>query len=391
MSHQLFEQRTAQTLDELRQKGTLKRLRHVTSPMGPTVQLEDAGEAIVLCANNYLGLANHPEVVEASMNALHRYGAGTASVRFICGTFDAHRELEQKLASLSGTQSALTYVSCWNANEAAIATAVGPNDVLLSDELNHASIIDSCRLSRPLKRSVFKHRDLNDLRAKLEDAAKDAEIIWVITDGVFSMEGSVADLKATLELCREFNAMLVVDDSHGVGAVGPTGKGTAEYCGVWGEVDVMTGTLGKSLGGAAGGYVAASQRFIDLLIQRSRTSLFSNALPVPVACGAAAAIDILQRDTILIDRLRANTDRIRRGLTGLGFDVQESPSAIMPIMIGDEAEAIHKSERLLELGVWVVAFGFPVVPKGQARLRLQVSAALTNEHIDRILDAFRQL
>jgi len=391
MTHRLFEQRTAETLQELTDSGTLKRLRYVTGPMGPVVNLEDAGEVIVLCANNYLGLANHPEVVAASHKALDQYGAGTASVRFICGTFDAHRTLEEKLAAFSGTEAALSYVSCWNANEAAIATAVGPKDIVLSDELNHASIIDSCRLSKPLRRGVFKHRDLSDLRSKLEAAASEAEIVWVITDGVFSMEGSVADLDATLKLCREFDAMLIVDDSHGVGALGPTGKGTAEHCGVWGEIDVVTGTLGKALGGAAGGYVAASQRFIELLVQRSRTSLFSNALPVPVACGASAAIDLIQRDTSLIDRLRANTARIRTGLADLGFEAQDSPSAIMPIMIGDEAEAIRKSERLLELGVWVVAFGFPVVPRGEARLRLQVSAALTDAHIDRILDAFRQL
>lgn len=391
MSHSLFEKRTGETLQQLRDAGTLKRLRHLTGPMGPVVNLEDAGEAIVLCSNNYLGLANHPEVVAASRDALDKYGAGTASVRFICGTFDAHRQLEEKIADFSGTEAALSYVSCWNANEAAIATAVGPNDIVLSDELNHASIIDSCRLSRPLRRGVFKHRDLADLRAKLEAAATDAEIVWVITDGVFSMEGSVADLAATLKVCREFNAMLVVDDSHGVGALGATGKGTAEHCGVWGEIDVVTGTLGKALGGAAGGYVAASQRFIELLVQRSRTSLFSNALPVPVACGASTAIDLIQRDTTLIDRLRSNTERIRSGLTKLGFQVQDSPSAIVPIMIGDEAEAIRKSERLLELGIWCVAFGFPVVPKGEARLRVQVSAALEDEHIERILHAFSNL
>jgi glycine C-acetyltransferase len=391
MSNHLFENRTAETLRELHDAGTLKRLRHVTGPMGPVVHLEDAGEVIVLCANNYLGLANHPEVVAASHAALDQYGAGTASVRFICGTFDAHRHLEEKLARFSGTEAALSYVSCWNANEAAIATAVGPRDVVLSDELNHASIIDSCRLSRPLRRGVYKHRDLADLRRQLETAAGEAEIIWVITDGVFSMEGSVADLAAMNKLCREFHAMLVVDDSHGVGALGATGKGTTEHCGVWGEIDVLTGTLGKALGGAAGGYVAASRRFVELLVQRSRTSLFSNALPVPVACGASAAIDIIQRDTTLVERLRSNTRRIRTGLLDAGFEVQDSPSAIMPIMIGDEAEAIRKSERLLELGVWVVAFGYPVVPKGEARLRLQVSAALDDGHIDRILEAFRQL
>ena len=391
MNRSVFEDRTEETLRGLRDSGTLKRLRHVTGPMGPVVRLEDAGEVIVLCANNYLGLANHPEVVAATRDGLDKYGAGTASVRFICGTFDAHRELEQKLAGFSGTEAALSYVSCWNANEAAIATAVGPRDVVLSDELNHASIIDSCRLSRPLRRGVFKHRDLDDLRGKLEAASSEAELIWVITDGVFSMEGSVADLAPTLELCREFGAMLVVDDSHGVGALGATGKGTAEHCGVWGEIDVITGTLGKALGGAAGGYVAASQRFIDLLVQRSRTSLFSNALPVPVACGATRAVDLIQRDTTLIDRLRANTSTIRTGLTNLGFELQDSPSAILPIMIGDEAEAIRKSERLLELGVWAVAFGFPVVPRGEARLRLQISAALEDEHIERVLDAFAKL
>jgi len=388
----LFEQRATQTLRDIDAAGTFKKLRYVTGPMGPTVRLEDAGEVVVLCSNNYLGLANHPEVVEASRRALDQYGAGTASVRFICGTFDAHRELERKLAAFSGTADALSYVSCWNANEAAIATAVGPNDVILSDELNHASIIDSCRLSRPLRRAIFKHRDLDDLRNQLQETrANNTELVWVITDGVFSMEGAVAGLADLVAICREFNAMLIVDDSHGVGAIGKTGKGTAEYCGVWGEVDVVTGTLGKALGGAAGGYVAASRNFVELLVQRSRTSLFSNALPVPVACGASAALDILQRDTTLVDRLRSNTQRIREGLTGLGFDVQDSPSPIVPIMIGDEAEAIRKSERLLELGVWVVAFGFPVVPRGKARLRVQVSAALDDDHLAHVLEAFGKL
>ena len=391
MSNRIFEDRTAHILEELDTSGTRKKLRYVTGPMGPVVRLEDEGEVIVLCSNNYLGLASHPEVVAASRKGLDQYGAGTASVRFICGTFDAHRVLEETLAEFSGTAAALSYVSCWNANEAAIATAVGPNDVVLSDELNHASIIDSCRLSRPLKRSIYRHRDFDDLRKQLEEASKDAELIWVITDGVFSMEGAVADLEPLVSLCREFGAMLVVDDSHGVGVLGETGKGTAEFCGVWGEIDVVTGTLGKALGGAAGGYVAASRNFVDLLVQRSRTSLFSNALPVPVACGATAAVNILQRDTVLIERLRGNTERLREGLKKLGFDVQDSPSAIMPIMIGDEAEAIRKSERLLELGVWVVAFGYPVVPKGEARLRVQVSAALTDDHLGQILEAFSKL
>lgn len=391
MSSPTFETRTRRDIDAMQSAGTLKRLRHVTGPMDATVQLEGEGECVVLCSNNYLGLANHPEVVAATRRGLDHYGAGTASVRFICGTFDAHRELEAKLAKFCGTPAALSYVSCWNANEAAIMTAVGPQDVILSDELNHASIIDACRLARPLKKGVYRHRDLDDLRAKMEAASKEAEVIWVVTDGVFSMEGSVADMQGLVQLCREYDAMLVMDDSHGVGPMGATGKGTAEHCGVWGEIDVVTGTLGKTLGGAAGGYVAASQAFIDLLVQRSRTSLFSNALPVPVACGAAAAVDIMQRDTTLVDRLHANTRRLRDGFKQLGFEVQDSPSAIIPIMIGDEAEAIRQSERLLELGVWVVAFGFPVVPKGQARLRVQVSAALEDKHLEQVLDAFSKL
>lgn len=391
MSIDRFEKRAGQVLEELETSGTLKKLRYVTGPMGPTVSLEGEGEFIVLCSNNYLGLANHPEVVEATRKGLEQYGAGTASVRFICGTFDAHRDLEERLAKFSGTQSALSYVSCWNANEAAISTAVGKQDVLLSDELNHASIIDACRLARPLRREVYKHRDLDELRKKLEAAKDEAEITWVVTDGVFSMEGSVADMRAMVDLCNEYEAVLIMDDSHGVGPLGKSGKGTAEHCGVWGEVDVVTGTLGKALGGAAGGYVASSKRFTEILVQRSRTSLFSNALPVPVACGAAKAVEILERDTTLVDRLHANTNHLRKGLKGLGYDVQDSPSAILPIMIGDEAEAIRKSERLLELGVWVVAFGFPVVPRSEARLRIQVSACLEDSHLEQILDAFSKL
>jgi glycine C-acetyltransferase len=352
--------------------------------------VEGLGEVICLCSNNYLGLASHREVVNASSKGLRKYGAGTASVRFICGTFECHRKIEKTLADFCSMESALTYVSCWCANEALIATVVGPDDVIFSDELNHASIIDGCRLSKPRGKQVFRHRDLDDLEGKLKENL-DADTRWVITDGVFSMEGAVADLRGLVELCRRYDARLIVDDSHGVGVLGATGRGTAEHCGVLGEVDVVTGTLGKALGGAAGGYVAGSRNLIELLIQRSRPSLFSNALPPSVACGARKAIRLLQRDTKLVDRLRANIVAIRGGLKSLGFECQDSPTAIIPIMIGDEAEAIRKSERLLELGVWVVAFAYPVVPKGKARLRVQVSAALTDQHINRILEAFSKL
>ncbi len=385
-----FEARTDDLLGGLREAGTYKVMRHIRGPMGATVDLDGVGEVICLCSNNYLGLANHPDVVAAAHDGLNQYGAGTASVRFICGTFNCHRDIEETIADFSGTEAALTYVSCWCANEALIGTIVGKNDVIFSDELNHASIIDGCRLSKPRERMVYAHRDHADLEAKLE-ANRDADARWVITDGVFSMEGAVADLAGLVEVCKRHDARLIVDDSHGVGVLGRTGRGTVEHCGVLGEVDIITGTLGKALGGGAGGYVAGSKALIELLEQRARPSLFSNALPPTVACSAKRAIELVQRDTVLVDRLRSNIARIRTGLADLGFECQDSPTAIIPIMIGDEAEAIRKSERLLELGVWVVAFGYPVVPKGKARLRVQVSAALTDAHVDNVLQAFGQI
>ncbi len=385
-----FEERTSKLLTELHNAGTYKQLRYINGPMAATVNLEDRGEVICLCSNNYLGLANHPEVLSAAHAGLDKYAAGTASVRFICGTYTCHRGIEETIAEFAGTEAALTYVSCWCANEALIGTIVSRNDVIFSDELNHASIIDGCRLSRPRERMVYAHRDAADLEEKLK-ANMDADARWVITDGVFSMEGAVANLRELVDVCKRNDARLIVDDSHGVGVLGRTGRGTPEHCDVLGKVDIITGTLGKALGGAAGGYVAGSRDLIDLLVQHSRPSLFSNALPPTVACSARKAIQLLQRDTVLMDRLRNNIERIRTGLTDRGFECQDSPTAIIPIMIGDEAEAIRKSERLLELGVWVVAFGFPVVPKGKARLRVQVSAALTDEHIEKVLDAFGSL
>jgi glycine C-acetyltransferase len=247
-----------------------------------------------MCSNNYLGLADHPEVIAAGVAGLEQYGGGTASVRFICGTLDCHRQLEQTIATFAGTEAALTYVRCWNANEALIPTATGKGDVILSDELNHASLIDGCRLTRKVAREIYKHSDLNDLEAKLKQH-DDKDVRWIIIDGVFSMEGDIADLAGLVNLAQKYDAMLVVDDSHGAGVLGKAGRGTHDHCDVIGRIDVITGTLGKALGGAAGGYVAASQHLIDLLIQRSRPSLFSNALPATVACSARQAIEIIQR------------------------------------------------------------------------------------------------
>jgi glycine C-acetyltransferase len=386
-----FETRAADLLSSLVDTRQLKQFHTLTGPLGATSNIAGVGEVVVLCSNNYLGLASHPEVVEAGIEGLRRYGAGTASVRFICGTLDCHRQIEETIARFVGTAAALTYVSCWNANEALFQTLAAPGDVILSDELNHASIIDSMRLAaKTVERAVYKHNDLDDLEAKLQQH-RDKPCRWVVTDGVFSMEGDIARLPELVQLCRKYDAMLVLDDSHGIGVLGTSGRGTPEHFGCLGHIDVITGTLGKALGGAAGGYVAASRRLIDILEQRARPSLFSNALPATVAVSANKAIEIAEREPQRVARLHANVKRVREGLTALGFQVHSSPTAIVPIMIGDEAEAIAKSQRLLELGVMVIGFGYPVVPKGQSRLRVQVSAALEDQHIEQALDAFAKL
>jgi glycine C-acetyltransferase len=390
MPNSNFDTRTQNLLTELRDSGQYKELFHVASPMGATVKLEGVGEVIVFCSNNYLGLADHPEVIEAAHQGIKDYGAGTASVRFICGTLACHRKVEQTIARFVGCDAALTYVSAWNANEAVIPTVAGPEDVFISDELNHASIIDAMRLLRGAEKTVYQHGNLDELESKLKQY-REKPTRWVVTDGVFSMEGAVAKLPQIVELCKRYDAMLILDDSHGHGVLGSGGRGTAEHFNLLGQIDIITGTLGKALGGAAGGFVAGKQHVIDLLIQRSRPSLFSNALPATVAYSANKAIEIVEREPQRVRKLHANVKTVRDGLKKLGFTVQDSPSAIIPIIIGDTAEAIRKSKRLLELGVWVVAFGYPVVPQGQARLRVQVSAALEPRHIEKALGAFAKL
>jgi glycine C-acetyltransferase len=390
MPNKNFDSRTTELLTSLRESGQLKQLQYVTSPMGAMVQLEGHGEVIVMCSNNYLGLADHPEVIAAGHEGLDAYGAGTASVRFICGTLACHRTIEQTIARFVGTEAALTYVSCWNANEAVIPTLAGPDDIVISDELNHASIIDGCRLIRASEKAVYKHGDLDELETRLK-ASMHKATRWVITDGVFSMEGAVVNLPKLLDICKRYEANVILDDSHGIGVLGEHGRGTPDFYNLLGQVDVITGTLGKALGGAAGGYVAGKQHVIDLLVQRSRPSLFSNALPATVAYSANKAIEIIEKDNSRVKKLHSNVKAVREGLRKLGYDAQESPSAIIPMMIGDTAEAIRKSNRLLELGVWAVAFGFPVVPQGKARIRVQVSAALEAHHIQKALDAFARL
>ena len=377
-------------LERLREAGTYKRFNTLTSPQGPLVQMEGRGEVLVLSSNNYLGLADRPEVVEAGIEGLRRYGAGTASVRFICGTFEPHLELERELAELVGTEAALTYVSCWNANEAAIPSLTDDSTVILSDELNHASIIDAVRLAKPARKAVFKHSDMDDLRAQLE-SLEPGQRALVITDGVFSMEGDLARLPELVELVRTYDATLVVDDSHGTGVVGETGRGVAEHFGLLGEIDVITSTLGKALGGAAGGFVAASEEICDILAQRSRPQLFSNALPPTVACSALEAVRVLRREQELVTKLHRQTEQFRGLLRDAGFSPLDGEAAIVPIIVGETAFAIRFSERLLDEGVFVTGFGYPVVPEGTARIRVQMSAAIEGEHMQRALTTFEKV
>ncbi|HEY3282848.1 MAG TPA: glycine C-acetyltransferase [Armatimonadota bacterium] len=380
----------AEELDALRQAGTYKHFNTLCSPMGPVVQMEGRGEVLVLSSNNYLGLAAHPEVVDAGIQGLKEYGAGTASVRFICGTFAAHHALEARLASFVGTEAALSYVSCWNANEAAIPSLTDAGTVILSDALNHASIIDAVRQSRPQRKAVYRHSDMDDLKAGLEGCERNQRKL-ILTDGVFSMEGDLAKLPEILDLARTYNAVVVVDDSHGTGVMGATGRGVHEHFGVMGEVDVITSTLGKALGGAAGGFVASSAAVCDVLSQRSRPQLFSNALPPTVACSADAAVRVLDSNPSLVQALHHNTRAFRAMLLEAGFAPLEGDSAIIPIIVGETARAIAVSQRLLEEGVFVTGFGYPVVPEGTARIRVQMSAALTQEHLDRALEAFKKV
>ncbi|HZD88013.1 MAG TPA: glycine C-acetyltransferase [Gaiellaceae bacterium] len=374
-------------LEGLRRAGTYKHFNVLEGPQGPVVRMAGRGETIVLSSNNYLGLADHPDVVAAGIDGLQRYGAGTASVRFICGTFAPHVELERDLAELSATEAALTYVSCWNANEAVIPTLADERTVIVSDELNHASIIDGVRLAKPQRKLLYRHSDMGELRDALRSCERGQRKL-ILTDGVFSMEGDLARLPDILELARAHDAVVLVDDSHGVGVVGATGRGVAEHFGVLGQVDVVTGTLGKALGGAAGGYVASSERVCELLAQRSRPQLFSNALPPTVACSARAAVHVLRSRPDLVARLRENTRWFRHALGEEGFAPLPGESAIIPIIVGETARAIELSEQLLEHGVFVTGFGYPVVPEGKARIRVQMSAALERLHLEQALAAF---
>ena len=376
-------------LDQMASAGTLKRELSLTSPQGPVVQIEGRGEILMLTSNNYLGLADHPAILEAAEKAERDYGYGLASVRFICGTQTIHRELEQRIARFFGTEDSILYGSCWNANEGLFQTIAQEQDAIISDELNHASIIDGVRLAKARKER-YKNRDVDDLH-RLLHATKEVRNRVVMTDGVFSMEGSLAPLPELIDVCREHDAFFVVDDSHGTGVLGATGRGTGEELGVFGKIDAYTSTLGKALGGSHGGFTTGPRTLIDYLRQKSRPYLFSNTLPPAVVMGSLAAFNLLEKDTSFVARLRENTAYFRAQLTARGVKVREGIHPIVPIIIGDTAKAIAMSNELLDRGVYVSGFGFPVVPQGAARLRCQISAAHTREHLDTAIEAIVSL
>ena len=381
-----------QQIEQFKRDRVYKRLNYLDSPQSAWVKMEGRGDVLILSSNNYLGLCDEPAVIEAGIEGLRRFGAGTGSVRFICGTFTIHRELEEALARFVGTESSLSYVSAWNANEGLTATVVEDGDFVVSDALNHASIIDSMRLAKAITKcttAVYKHGDLDDLREKLKGAASARRrLIW--TDGVFSMEGAIAKLPDILEIARAHDAIVLVDDSHATGVLGKNGRGTAEHFGVLGEVDVITSTLGKALGGAAGGFVAGSAALTDYLTQRSRPQLFSNALPPTVAASALAAVRLIEDQPERVQRLRDNSRYFREQIIEAGFKPLPGETPIIPIIVGETAAAIQMSDALLDEGVFVTGFGYPVVPQGQARVRCQISAAHSKEDLDTAVRAFRK-
>jgi len=379
-----------QELDSLREAGLFKRERTLTTPQGAVVRTADGREVINLCANNYLGLSSHPAVMEAAHAALRSHGYGLSSVRFICGTQDLHKALEARLAAFLGTQDAILYAAAFDANGGLFEPLLGEDDAIISDELNHASIIDGIRLCKA-KRWRYKHNDMADLeRCLVEAAAAGARFKLVFTDGVFSMDGTVAQLDTMRVLCDRFDALLGVDECHASGFMGARGRGTHEMRGVFGRVDIITGTLGKALGGASGGFTAAPRAVVDLLRQRSRPYLFSNTLMPAIAGASLAVLDLLEASTVLRDQLEDNTRYFRRAISAAGFEIKPGDHPIVPIMVYDAALAQQLAARLLELGIYVVGFFFPVVPKGQARIRVQVSAVHDRAQLAAAVSAFTQ-
>lgn len=378
----------ADDLATIRAEGLYKAEGVITTPQSARIKVGDQ-TLINFCSNNYLGLADHPAMVAAAQQALDRWGFGMASVRFICGTAEIHKELERRIAHFLGTEDAILYSSCFDANGGLFETLLGPEDVVISDELNHASIIDGVRLCKAT-RMRYANRDMAELEARLRDS-QGARHRLIATDGVFSMDGYVAPLDAIVELAERYRALVMVDDSHAVGFVGPTGAGTPELFGVQNRVDIVTGTLGKAMGGASGGYTAAHGKVVEMLRQRSRPYLFSNSLAPSIAAGGIAALDLLETSGELLQRLRENTAYFRSEMVARGFEIPESDHPIVPIMIGDAVEAAAMADRLLAEGIYVRAFSYPVVPRGKARIRTQMSAAHSRDDLDQAIAAFEKV
>ena len=378
-------------LAELETAGLYKHERVIDSPQSARIHVQDGGSVLNFCANNYLGLANHPQIEAAAQEGLREHGYGMASVRFICGTQDVHRDLERRIADFLGTEDAILYGSCFDANGGLFETLLGEEDAVISDALNHASIIDGVRLSKA-KRYRYANNDMADLERQLEQAKADgARFKMIATDGVFSMDGIIADLKSICDLADKHDALVMVDDSHAVGFVGDGGRGTPEHCGVMGRVDIITGTLGKALGGASGGYTAGPKQVVAWLRNRSRPYLFSNTLMPTIAHTSIKVLDLLQGSDALREKLRRNAEHFRREMTKLGFKLAGAGHPIIPVMLGDAALAQSMANKLLAEGIYVIGFSFPVVPKGQARIRTQMSAAHEPEHIDRAVAAFAKI
>jgi glycine C-acetyltransferase len=378
----------AAELAKIRDGGLYKSERVIASPQGAAVRLEDGREVLVFCANNYLGLSSHPRVIEAAHRALDSHGYGMSSVRFICGTQDLHKMLEKRISEFLGTEDTILYAACFDANGGVFEPLLGENDAVISDALNHASIIDGVRLCKA-QRWRYENNDMADLERCLKEATeKGCPQKLVVTDGVFSMDGTIANLKGIMELAEKYRALVMIDECHSMGFVGRTGRGTPELHGVQGRVDIITGTLGKALGGALGGFTSGRREIVEMLRQRSRPYLFSNALPPAVVGASIAVFDLLSATTELRDRLEANTIRFREGMKKAGFEIKPGTHAIVPIMLYDERLAHDMAAKLLERGIYVIGFSFPVVPRGQARIRVQLSAAHTDEQIDRAIAAF---
>jgi glycine C-acetyltransferase len=375
--------------EALKAEGLFKAERVISTPQEAAIRVADGHEVINLCANNYLGLANHPALIAAAHDALDRYGYGMASVRFICGTQTVHKELEHRVSDFLGTEDTILYSSCFDANGGLFETLLGPEDAVISDALNHASIIDGIRLCKA-KRLRYAHNDMAELEARLEEAA-DCRTKLIATDGVFSMDGTIANLEAICDLADRYGALVMMDDCHATGFLGEAGRGTHEYRGVLGRIDIITSTLGKALGGASGGFTSGRREIVGWLRQRSRPYLFSNTLAPVIAATSVKVLDLLADGAALRDRLRENTSYFRSRLEGLGFELLPGDHPIIPVMLGDAKLATEMADRLLAEGVYVIGFSFPVVPKGQARIRTQMSAGLERSHLDRAVAAFEKV